>query len=285
MAGPVTAQRGADGVTRVTFGVPEGVEGAVWWRQQVARYGTEPGGTIPAEVEAAWLLECAANCDRLISPGLARTVPLIAGQKLPPRVFGPRGGITAAQRDQVTSVGGRSWAQLAAGRADGTLGASTPDLLNGFERVQMVLAQVSIMREVASGARARVVTAEAAGGELFTALLVGSVIVAAVALDEYFDSVRDANALRAAADERTARARIAQAGQDYRARLEQLAATGTMPPPSATETAVQADVARRAASEWDNFWRGAAGAAQGIGKGALFAAVAALLLLGGSSRR
>jgi len=284
VATPVSSQRGADGVTRVTFGVPEGVEGASWWRQQVARYGTEPGNTIPAEVEAAWLLECAANCDRLISPGLARTVPLIAGQKLPPRVFGARGAITAAQRAQVTDVGGRTWAQLAAGRADGTLGESTPALLGGFERVQMVLAQVSVMREVASGARARVVTG-AAAGELFTALVVGSVIVAAVCLDEYFDSVRDANALRAAADERTARARIAAAGQDYRTRLEALASTGTMPPPSETERAVQADVARRAQGEWDNFWRAAAGAAGGIGKGAMLAAVAALLVLGGTSRR
>lgn len=284
MAGPVSAQRGADGVTRVTFQVPEGVEGAVWWRQQVARYGTEPGPTIPAEVEAAWLLECAANFDRIVSPGLARTVPLIAGQKLPPRVFGPRGAITRAQAAALVARSGRGFGELRAAADAGTL-AFSPEHERDLRTLEMALAQVSVMREVASGARARVVTAEAAGGEIFTALLVGSVIVAAVALDEYFDSVRDANALRAAADERTARARIAQAGQDYRARLEQLAVTGTMPPPSATETAVQADVARRAQSEWDNFWRAAAGAAGGLGKGAMLAAVAALLLLGGSSRR
>ena len=283
MAGAVQAVRSGN-VNRVTFAVPEGVEAPVWWRQQVARYASEPGATVPAEVEAAWLLETAGVTDRLIDPALTRTVPPSVGTKLPPRVFGPRGSVTAGERDALTLIGGRPWVEVRDQVTAGTL-APTADQLRELARVEMLLAQVSVMREVASGARSRVLRTGSAGGELFTVLAVGSVIVAAVALDEYFDSVREADALRAAADERVARARIAQAGQDFRARLETWRATGAMPAASATEDAVAADVQRRARSEWDNFWRGAAQAAQGLGKGAMLAALAALLLLGGTSRR
>lgn len=272
------------GVLRATFRVPEGTEVPVWWRATVARYASESGATIPAEVEAAWLCEAAAVTDRLIDPALARSVPPSAGVKLPARVFGARGSLTRGEVSALTTVAGRTWAEVRAAAVADPASASA-EVLREVTRVEMMLAQVSIMREVVSGARSRAVTVGTAAGELFTVLAVGSVIVLGIALDEYFDAVRNADALRSAADERVARARIAQAAQDFRARLEALRTTGTMPPPSALETAAAADVQRRAQSEWDNFWRGAAGAAQGIGKGAIFAAVAALLLLGGSSRR
>lgn len=282
MAAPVAVER-VGGVTSVGFRVPEGTDAPVWWRSQVNRYASEPGATVPAEVEAAWLLETASVCDRIIDPGLARSVPPSAGVKLPPRVFGRRGSVPRPEVDALTTVNGRPWAEVRAEVLAATTSAS-PEVLRRLGQVEMMLAEISIMRDVVSGARARVVPSGNAAGEFFTVLAVGSVIVAAVALDEYFDAVRSAEALRAAADERAARARIAQAGQDYRARLEALRTSGTMPPPSATETAVAADVQRRAASEWDNFWRAAQGAAQGAGKGLVLAAVAALLVFGTSRR-
>lgn len=282
MAAPVTVTR-TDGVTRVGFSIPEGTDAPTWWRQQVALYSSTPGPTVPAQVEAAWVSEVAAVVDRLVDPGIAPTVPPSVGRVLPARTFGPRGSIrrVGVEVDRWEVLGASRWPELRTAAAAGTLTAAQKV---DFERIQMALAQVSILREVVTGARSRVVTiVERPGGEILTVLLVGSVIVAAVALDEYFDSVRTADALQAAADERTARARIAQAAQDYRTRLDVYRSSGTMPPASATETAVQADVARRANTEWDNFWQGAARAASGVGKAAL--AVAALLLLLGSSKR
>jgi len=283
MAMPVSVER-VGSVTRVTFRVPEGAEVGPWYHRTVESYGTAGGATVATETEAAWVTEVAAVIDAIRSPSPTRTVPPTVGSSLPPGTFRPRGGITAAQAAAWGTVQGRTWAELVAAADAGLM---EPGLKMEFEAVQMALAQVSILREVVTGARARVVApAGTAAGAFWGVLVVGGVIVAAAALDEYFDVVRNTESMRAAADERVARARIAQAGEDFRARLAEWRSTGSMAAPSAIESAAAAEVQRRARSEWEGFWQAAGRAAAGAGKGAMLAAggVLLVLLLSGSKR-
>lgn len=283
MALPVAVER-VGSVTRVTFRVPEGMEVAPWYQRTVESYGTLTGPTVSTEVEAAFVTEVAGVIDAIRSPSPARTVPPTVGSSLPVGTFRPRGGITAAQAAAWGTVQGRTWSELVTAADAGLM---DPALKMEFEAVQMALAQVSILREVVTGVRSRVVApAGTAAGAFWGVLAVGAVIMAGAALDEYFDAIRTADALRAAADERVARARIAQAGEDFRARLAEWRSTGSMAAPSAIESAAAAEVQRRARGEWDGFWQAAGRAVAGAGKGAMLAAggVLLVLLLSGSKR-
>lgn len=253
----------------VTIGVPEGVDVATWWRQQVRLYGepSPPTGTVPTAVltELAFVLEAAGVCDLLADPArigwasgqvvdTRRTVPPQIGQSLPATIFSARPTLPAGAA--------ATWNPDAPGISDA-------DKL----RRLAFLANVSVLRSIVT---APVVPVERAGGEILTALVVGSVIVAGIAFDAYIDRLRTLDQLQVESAERVARARIAQAGQDALSRIAQQRATGTLPPPTPLETAVAGEQAQRARSEWGDFWQGAARAAQ---SGTKLLGVAALALL------
>lgn len=256
--------------TRVTFSVPEGQEAQAFYRAEVERYATEAGDMIPAQVEVAWVLETALVVDLLQKPerltwsngalSIARTGgDDVVGRVIPVRLF--EAGYKVSNR--ATRL---DWSPT---RPDLAMSPAEREL--DHQRATMVLAQISILREVVSTAAAREVAArvaatERAGGWVGAAIVAGSVVTAALCFRQYLAHLESVEVIQSASAERVARARIAEAGQDYAARLAQLRATGSMPPPSAVETAVAADVERRAASEWGDFWQGAERTAKGVSR-------------------
>lgn len=272
---------------QVTFAVPEGAEVGAWLRAQEGLYGTTTGATIPAQVEVVWALEVAFVVDLLMKPHrlgwnsgalVVERDPAgdaVVGRVIPRRLFdtGYKVSDPATRRD---------WNPAA---PDEAMSAAEREI--DHARATMALAQLSILREVVTTVRAREVaaraaSAERAGGWVGPVILAGSVVTAALAFRAYLQHLQAVEVLESAERERVARARIAQAGQDFAERLAQARATGTMPAPSAVETAVAADVQRRAESEWTNFWQGAERTAKGVSKYllAVLAAGVALKALG-----
>lgn len=272
--------RAATGM-RISFAVPEGQDAAAWYRAQVEAYGAVPAtgvapSRIPTEQEVAWVTEAAFLVDAIHKPHLltlADGQPTLTerfdtvGRTLPPTIF--RAGVK--QRDRAL-------------KAEWALTLNEPNLPAAaraleVERRRYALALVGCLREVVTTAGAREVPIERSSAWL-GAVVVGGAVVLAVAFDGYLDHLRDVAQLQSDATERIARARVAQAAQDYAARLAAYNASPThvMPPASPLEVAVAADVQRRATSEWDAFWTGAERTAGKLSKGLMVAAVAAAVV-------
>lgn len=254
---------------QVQFAVPEGQDVGAWFRTIVEQYGTTSGPTIPAQTEAAWVAETAMLVDLLCKPhrlgwsGGAVVIerdatPDVIGRVIPGRLFEPGFKVTnpATRFD---------WSPTRPARG---MSAAAAEI--DHQKATMALAQLSILREVVTTVSAReTARAERAGGWIGPAVAVGSVVLLGFAFKAYLDHLQDVETLQSAERERIARARIAQAGQDFAARLAQLNATGTMPAPSAAETAVAQEVQQRAQTEWSTFWQGAAQTAGKVGTYAL----------------
>lgn len=268
----ITAEMGP--LPKVRFAVPEGVDVGVWWRQQVELYGSTPGGTVPAQSEVAFacelafVIDCLQKPERLGVSGGAVTIDRmqvdganIVGWTLPPSVFNGR---------RITNPATRfDWSpQRPARGANATLAALDR------ERQTMALAQLHALRTIVAAAPSNAVTTARASGWVGPALLVGSVLLVGAALQQYTRYRISVEEVRAESETRVRLAQIAQAGQDYTARLAQWRASGTMPAPSEAERAAGTVVRQAADDEWTQFWSGAAKAASGGGK--LLLGVAAL---------
>lgn len=256
--------------TKVTFAVPEGQDVTAWYRAEVERYGTTTGATIPVQTEVAWVLETAMLVDLLQKPerltwaGGALSIQRtpgddVVGRVIPVRLFeaGYKVSSPATRID---------WSPT---RPDLAMSAAEREI--DHQRATMALAQISVLREVVTTAAARDAATRAAAAErsvgwIGAAIAAGSVVTAALCFRAYLQHLESVETIQSAERERVSRARIAQAGQDYAARLAQLRATGTMPPPSAVETAVATEVQDRARSEWADFWQGAERTAKGVSK-------------------